>query len=657
MSTLAKRMLQHLKRSRLVAQGARCLVALSGGGDSVALLHLLTEIREQMDLEIRAAHLDHGLRDEAAADQRFARELCQSLGVPFLSARARVRQHADRNGLSLEAAGRRLRYRFLFQARRRLGCDLVLTAHTADDQAETVLLRLIAGTGLRGLGGIRPRRRDGVVRPVLPFTREELRAYLLGSGLDWREDATNAVADAPRTRMRLLVLPLLRQWNPRIVQSLVRLAESARGDEAYLSRRARRLPVDVELDGEDQGLDLHRLRSMPRPLRTRVLRRTLARLGCRTEARHLELLEDLIDGPNARSLDLPGGVSARRLLGALAVHRRRPASSPKSPPAPTSLDHFLSQLPGITRLPEWGLEFEAGLAEAPGTGGPWRAWLDADALAPPLELRSRRPGDRFRPAGGVGTTTLKKFLHAQGVERAQRDHVPLLCSAGEVVWVLGHRASADFQATRPGCRILHLQARPCGNASDASPDRSLGGLAEAPDPMTTCTPAPGPVIVSNEQIQRRVRELADEISRDYQGRPLHLLAVLRGALPFLVDLSRQLTLDVSFDFLAVTREGSNGQVRLLKDLDRPVEGRTVLLVEDIVNEGTTLRYLLETLRLRRPAELKVCTMFDRPSRRRAEIRPDYIGMELDDRFVVGYGLDHRQNYRNLPFLAELSPGH
>ncbi len=652
MSPLAERLLHHLEGTGLVARGSRCLVALSGGGDSVALLHLLTEVRDRLDLVLGAAHLDHGLRQEATDDLRFARELCRSLGIPFLSARARVRQHADRHGLSLEAAGRKLRYRFLFQARRRLGCELVLTAHTADDQAETVLLRLVAGTGLRGLGGIRPRRRDGVVRPVLPFTRDELRQYLRSRRLDWREDATNTVADAPRTRVRLVLLPMLRQWNPRIVEALGRLAASARQDESYLAGRVRRLWPGLSSEAEGASLDLSRLRSVPHPLRTRILRRALTRMRCRAEARHLELLGDLVDGPGGRSLDLPGGIRAFRRPGALALERRAPASSPVDPP-PSVL---LSQESGTTSLTAWGLELGCTPSETPGANGPWQVWLDADALVFPLELRPRRPGDRFRPAGGLGTTTLKKFLHARGVAREHRDRVPLLCSRGEIVWVVGHRAAADFLATPSSRRILHLHARCPGGRSDSAPDRSPWGPAEAPAPMTTCTPAPGPVIVTHEQIQRRVRELAAEISRDYQGRPVHLLAVLRGALPFLADLSRQLTLDVSFDFLAVTREGANGQVRLIKDLDRPVEDRTVLLVEDIVNEGTTLQYLLETLRLRRPEELRVCTMFDRPSRRRAEIRPDYVGLELDNRFVVGYGLDYQQKYRNLPFLAELSSG-
>lgn len=167
-------------------------------------------------------------------------------------------------------------------------------------------------------------------------------------------------------------------------------------------------------------------------------------------------------------------------------------------------------------------------------------------------------------------------------------------------------------------------------------------------------PVPGKVVISQEQIQQRVRELAAQISRDYAGSPLHLLAVLRGAVPFLSDLSRYLSLDVTFDYMAVTRRYAGNQVHILKDLDAPVEGRRVLLIEDIVNEGETLRYVLKNLSLRHPAEVKICTMFDRPGKRVEKLNLDYIGFELDDKYVVGYGLDYQQLYRNLPYLAELN---
>lgn len=164
----------------------------------------------------------------------------------------------------------------------------------------------------------------------------------------------------------------------------------------------------------------------------------------------------------------------------------------------------------------------------------------------------------------------------------------------------------------------------------------------------------GKTIFSEAQIQDRVKELAAQISRDYQGQSVHLLAVLRGAVPFLADLSRYLTLDVTFDFLSVTRDKETNHVRLLKDLDSLVEGRTILIVEDIINEGETLSYLVKTLSLRAPQSIKIVTMFDRPNRHKTDIKADYIGYSLDNQFVVGYGLDYKQLYRNLPYLAELN---
>ncbi len=164
----------------------------------------------------------------------------------------------------------------------------------------------------------------------------------------------------------------------------------------------------------------------------------------------------------------------------------------------------------------------------------------------------------------------------------------------------------------------------------------------------------GQVIFSETQIQNRVKELAAQISRDYAGQSVHLLAVLRGAVPFLADLSRYLTLDVTFDFLSVTRDKETNHVRLLKDLDSLVEGRQILIVEDIINEGETLSYLVKTLSLRNPKSIKIVTMFDRPHSHKNGLQADYIGFSLDNQFVVGYGLDYKQLYRNLPYLSELT---
>jgi len=462
---LEDRLRRHLQQTDLIPAGSRCLVALSGGGDSVALLLLLLELQTMLDLSVAAAHLDHGLRPDSSTDRDFVKSLCRRLGVPLISSRADIRALARSRNLSIEAAGRKARYRFLRRAALRTGCQMVLTAHTADDQAETVLLRLVSGTGLRGLAGIRSQRRDGIVRPLLPFTRQELRNWLRETGQPWREDPSNQVADAPRTRIRLLLMPLLKEWNPRILQALGRLARQAREDEACLAGLARPLLRSAQRQPGALVLSLPRLRRLEPPVRWRALRRALARLGCRLEARHRDLLEDLLAGPSGRDLDLPGGRRARRR--GQELHLQAVPAVPPKPPAPAAL----SCQPGPVELPSWDLRLEVIHCSDAAPPAAWEVWLDSDLLDGPLEVRSRRPGDRFRPAGGAGGTTLKKFLHALRIPKEERDQVPLLCHRDRVVWVIGHRVDQDFVATPSAPRVLRLRATPLLTGARAEPPK------------------------------------------------------------------------------------------------------------------------------------------------------------------------------------------
>jgi hypoxanthine phosphoribosyltransferase len=170
----------------------------------------------------------------------------------------------------------------------------------------------------------------------------------------------------------------------------------------------------------------------------------------------------------------------------------------------------------------------------------------------------------------------------------------------------------------------------------------------------------GEIIVQADELQHRIKEMAAEVSRDYAGKDLLLIGVLKGAVFFLADLMRHLDIQCEVDFMAVASYGSatesSGVVRILKDLDTPIEGRDVLIVEDIVDSGLTLQYLMKNLRSRRPASLEVCALLTKPARREAEVSAKYIGFEIPNRFVIGYGLDHAERYRNLPYVAALNTG-
>lgn len=421
--------------AELVPTGTPLVVALSGGGDSVALLLLAHD----GGIPVRAAHLDHGLRPESSEDADFCGDLCSRLGIELCRRRVDVAGLAAREGLSVEQAGREARYRFLDEVREGA---LVATAHTRDDQAETVLMRVLEGCGLAGLTGIHPTSRGWVVRPLLAFRRVQLREYLTERGQPWREDPSNQAANLPRSRIRHQILPVLAGWNPRVVEALANLAETASLDHDALQRQA----AD---HFERHGLAVPALVDLHPAVRRRVLQAAWRRCASgRLERHHLLALEGLLGGPSGKWTPLPGGLQGRRQGDHLVL------GPPRQIPEPVEI----ALVPGLQAIPAWGLELEVSLSAGAG-----EVTLDLDRLAPPLVIRARRPGDRLRPPGGPGTVKLKKMLPAP-----VRETAPILCSAGQPVWVPGYRADERFLATPATLRPVSLRVKKKGSEPTAA---------------------------------------------------------------------------------------------------------------------------------------------------------------------------------------------
>ena len=446
-------------------RGARLLVAVSGGADSVALLLALRELAGRMKLALTVAHLHHGLRGRAAdRDAAFVRRLAQRLGLPLLVERADVRRLARERGVSLEMAARAARYAFLARAARAARAEAVVTAHTADDQVETVLLRLARGTGLRGLCGMARRAQQGdlrIVRPLLDATRSEVLEFLRARGERWREDRSNRDPAFLRNRVRHELLPLLeRRFNPGIRRAILRMTAILSEDEAWLEALCR--PLLKAARRGPRELRTAALRRAPAAARRRVLRQWLFDAGVPLPDLDLDTvgrIERLLTTPRgSASADLGSGWRAQRQYGRLilaappaggAAGRWPPAAGSRAPDS--SGGRRALRMPGETIWQGWRVT----VRRAPGIRRPRRGRagrLPAEcslsleaAQGRRLWLRDWRPGDRIAPLGMAGTRKLHDIFVDAKVPAEERRRIPLLVCGGAIVWVPGYRIARGWE--------------------------------------------------------------------------------------------------------------------------------------------------------------------------------------------------------------------
>ena len=433
------------------------MVGVSGGADSVALLALLREIAGPWRLRLCVAHLNHGLRADAAGDARFVEDLAAVWDLPCVGEAADVRHHARQQRLSLEAAAREVRYAFLERVAAARGCTTVAVAHTADDQAETMLLRLLRGGRP---GGMWPRRSLGaatLVRPLLDCWRRDLRALLAAQGLAWREDATNLDLRYLRNRVRHDLIPVLAGYMPEVQNRLKQGADMLAAEDVALDAAAA-VAEPAVIAGQRDGVRLHRteLLAQPLALRWRLVRRAVGLAGGNIRRLRLVHIEEALrlalDGSDGQRLSLPGVVLEVRgtdlVLGSL--RRSRPAAE------------FVIPVEGRVDAEPFGLIVESAvlLTEAADFAD-GAAYLDADRVRSPIVLRAWRPGDRFRPLGMRGMKKVGDFLTDAKAPRLLRLRIPVVQGAdGTILWLVGWRVAEDARVTDQTHRVLRLRALP-----------------------------------------------------------------------------------------------------------------------------------------------------------------------------------------------------
>jgi tRNA(Ile)-lysidine synthase len=460
-SRLGRGVLDTIRRRRLLGDDARVAVALSGGPDSVALAWLLRDLEPKSAWRVAGLiHVHHGLRGiEADADEAFCRGLAVRMDLPLHVTHVDVGQLARDRRVSIEVAGREARYAAFEAAAAALAATSVATGHTLDDQAETVLLRLLRGAGTRGLSAIRPKL-GRYVRPLIDCRRAAILAYLDSRRERFREDASNQDLSIPRNRVRRTLLPVLRDSWPGAVVALARFAELAADDEACLMALANEAGARIDDADGRVALDLSALDALPTALGRRVIRGALEAAGGVPTFRDVEAVSRLARADKKESrLDLRA-LTVRR--GGQRLWFDRAGGPLTESEGVTGTPQPLS-VPGEVTLSETGLTIRASLgpradlAARPSPAGPI-AILQADALPQPLAVRYRRPGDRLRPLGAPGTRKLQDWFVDRKVPRADRDRIPLVVDERDrIVWVAGFTIAHEYRVTAPAEGVVVLE--------------------------------------------------------------------------------------------------------------------------------------------------------------------------------------------------------
>jgi tRNA(Ile)-lysidine synthase len=464
LAVIAPRVIIQLVRSSLAVDttllrpGLRLAVGLSGGADSVALLRALAERARELGLVLHAAHLHHGLRGaEADADLAFAEALAGEVGVPFHSARvdtaSEATARAGKAAETIEEAARRLRYDWFRQLLREVPLDAIATAHTLDDQAETVLAKLLRGAWTEGISGIHPvvEWAEGrCVRPLLAVTRTEIEAFLRGLGQSWREDSSNRSATFTRNRIRHDLLPLLETWNPRLREHMAQMAALARGEEAWWRAELARTAPQLILPGvpvrgggraatEGLAIEVTRLVALAPALQRRLLRHAARQLGAAPDFAATEALRTLaLSGRAGQKLEL-------ERLTAERTHRelRMAAGAPPAVAYSTKvLPQYTFAVPGSVEAPEFGLALN----------------VEWEGAAQTAVLRGWKAGDRVRVRHSSGLRKVKEVLERMRITGSDRAQWPVLELAGRVVWMRGIELEPE-----PGLRVAaHPLPSPAG---------------------------------------------------------------------------------------------------------------------------------------------------------------------------------------------------
>lgn len=464
---MCRKVLSYIKDNDLIQAGDKVLVALSGGPDSVCLLNILFELKEELNINIAAAHLNHLLRGEDAfKDEKYAVDICNSMGIQCFVKRVDINSYSKEHKLSSEMAGRNVRYDFFEEILKKQGFNKIATAHNANDQAETVLFRLMRGTGLEGLGGIKVSRDNKIIRPILCLTRDEVEEYINSKKLNPRIDKTNFEKIYNRNKIRLDILPYMKEnFNEDIIQTLNRMSLLIQKDNEFLESLSISFYNKCCIECDDYFIIKKEIFKEEESIVSRVLRHAVAKYSKSNydfEMKHIYEISYLAKKNSGKVLDLPNGVYAENIYGDIYIKnskRKRDINNIKEEiilnknninKNTVQFNNFSIEFLAINNFEGSNISLnESNLIK----------YFDLDKIKNDILIRGRKNGDKIIPLGMNGSKKLKDIFIDMKIPKEERGNIPILCFDENIAWIIGIRTSEEYKLTNKSKNILKVVVR------------------------------------------------------------------------------------------------------------------------------------------------------------------------------------------------------
>lgn len=461
-----KKVLSYIKDNKLIKPGDKVLIALSGGPDSVCLLNILFKLKDELKIELGAAHLNHMLRGEDAfGDEQYVIDICKEMNIECFTKQVNINEYSKKEKLSSEMAGRLVRYGFFDEIIKEHGYTKIATAHNANDQAETILFRLMRGTGLEGLGGIKVKR-DNIIRPILCLSRQEVEDYIEQNQLKPRIDKTNFEKIYNRNKIRLDMLPYIKEnFNEDIIQTINRMASLLQKDNDFIEELSFNMYKKYCIEKHEYFIIKEEVFRENEVMVTRIIRNAITRFSKSHydfEMKHIYEIYNLAKNGTGKVVDLPNKIYAENIYGDIYIKNK---IEKKIITYDTNEIRILKEELQRGSFGFRGFDFEFCIVDNDKNiksnlrHNKFEKYFDFNKIQKYITIRARKDGDKMIPFGMTGSKKIKDIFINMKIPKEQREIIPLLCFDDKISWIVGVRVSDEFKVTADTKKILKVVAR------------------------------------------------------------------------------------------------------------------------------------------------------------------------------------------------------